>query len=111
MKKLWILMVFTLCGSLALAQFAHAFTMESTNCDTVKTEQHMDSSTTKATPDDSSSDKSATGESCCESCHLQMVSIPTLPVEKTVLGGELFAALSASPRGLLPDTLSEPPQA
>lgn len=111
MKKLCILTVFLLCGSLGLSQIAHAFTAEFTNCDVVKAEQHLGSSKVKAASDDTSSKKSDMGESCCESCHTQLVSMPHIPVDKTAPGGELFAAVPASPSATFTDTLSEPPQA
>lgn len=110
MKKLWILAVFALCGSLAFAQLAHAFTTESASCDTLKTEQHYEGSVEKKSSDDATPKDAAT-ESCCESCHFNVVNVPSIPVEKTAVRSESFAVLSAPMRGVFPETLSEPPQA
>lgn len=110
MKKLWTLSVLVLCAALALAQFAHAATAESANCDVVKSEQHVGSSVEKA-PSSQDEGKKSAQESCCESCHLQLVSLPAIAVDRTAPEGELTAAIPASPRGIFLDTLSEPPQA
>jgi len=110
MKKLWTLSVLVMCAALAMAQFAHAGTAENTNCDVVKSEQHIQSAVEKVSSIQNEGDKAAQ-ENCCESCHLQLISLPEIAVDRTAPEGEPMAAVPASPRGIFLDTLSEPPQA
>lgn len=111
MKRLWTLAVVMLCALLATAQFAHAYSAENIGCD-MRIEQHVKTKDASEKVSVSKQvDKKADKENCCESCHLQMVAIPTIAVQKAAPKGDVVASIPASPYGIFSDMLSEPPQA
>lgn len=110
MKRLWTLSMMLLCATVMMAQFTHAATVEDVNCNTVKSEQFIDEDADHVSSSQDS-DKKAVSNHYCDSCHLQLVTIPLSVMQKTVPQAEVFAAVPTSPYVIFPDTLSEPPQA